>query len=182
MKYLHIAPNNKEDIEIFNKHVKNGNDVFALIYLEGCGPCNETRPEWKKIENVTKKKYSNNDNVLIADIDQELLKDIKGLNMQPKGFPTMIFVSDNGKIIEDYEDSSIDKKDRTIDSFVKWIESKIPNQNGGKKTRKTKKNRTQKTNKKIKGGKWSLKYKKSIDCKKPKGFSQKQYCKYGRKK
>ena len=29
--------------------------------------------------------------------------------------------------------------------------------------------------------KWSNKYKKSIDCKKPKGFSQKQYCKYGRK-
>lgn len=30
--------------------------------------------------------------------------------------------------------------------------------------------------------KWSNKYKKSINCKKPKGFSQKQYCKYGRKK
>jgi hypothetical protein len=30
------------------------------------------------------------------------------------------------------------------------------------------------------GGKWSRKYKKSIDCKNPKGFSQKQYCKYGR--
>ena len=29
---------------------------------------------------------------------------------------------------------------------------------------------------------WSMKYKKSIDCSKPKGFSQKQYCKYGRKK
>jgi hypothetical protein len=29
--------------------------------------------------------------------------------------------------------------------------------------------------------KWSLKYKKSINCKRPKGFSQKQYCKYGRK-
>jgi hypothetical protein len=28
------------------------------------------------------------------------------------------------------------------------------------------------------GGKWSRKYKKSINCKKPKGFSQKQYCKY----
>lgn len=24
---------------------------------------------------------------------------------------------------------------------------------------------------------WSIKYKKSIDCKNPKGFSQKQYCK-----
>jgi hypothetical protein len=32
------------------------------------------------------------------------------------------------------------------------------------------------------GGKWSMKYKKSINCNKPKGFSQKQYCKYGRKK
>ena len=30
--------------------------------------------------------------------------------------------------------------------------------------------------------KWSNNYKKSINCKKPKGFSQKQYCKYGRKK
>ena len=31
------------------------------------------------------------------------------------------------------------------------------------------------------GGKWSMKYKKSINCKHPKGFSQKQHCKYGRK-
>lgn len=28
---------------------------------------------------------------------------------------------------------------------------------------------------------WTSKYKKSINCRKPKGFSQKQYCKYGRK-
>ena len=29
--------------------------------------------------------------------------------------------------------------------------------------------------------KWSIKYKKSINCNRPKGFSQKQHCKYGRK-
>ena len=34
---------------------------------------------------------------------------------------------------------------------------------------------------KFRGGKWSVKYKRSIDCKRPKGFSQKQHCKYGRK-
>jgi hypothetical protein len=28
--------------------------------------------------------------------------------------------------------------------------------------------------------KWSITYKKSIDCNHPKGFSQKQHCKYGR--
>ena len=30
--------------------------------------------------------------------------------------------------------------------------------------------------------KWSLKYKRSINCNHPKGFSQKQHCKYGRRK
>jgi hypothetical protein len=30
--------------------------------------------------------------------------------------------------------------------------------------------------------KWSLKYKKSINCNRPRGFSQRQYCKYGRNK
>ena len=57
-------------------------------------------------------------------------------------------------------------------------ENKTKEQKGGKtrKTRKTKKTR------KMLGGKWSLKYKRSINCKRPKGFSQKQHCKYGRKK
>jgi hypothetical protein len=53
---------------------------------------------------------------------------------------------------------------------------------GGKKnyinrkyTMKTRKNKKSKN-------RWSLKYKKSINCKRPRGFSQRQYCKYGRKK
>lgn len=175
MKYLHINPNNTEDIAIFNEYIKDGKDLFVLIYLEGCGPCNETRPEWKKIENITKSKHAGKD-IAIVDIDQSLLKDVKELNIQPKGFPTIVYVSKNGKVIEDYEDSSIQQKDRTIDSFVKWIESKINMQKGGKNTKK------RRTKKNKKGGKWTLKYKKSINCKRPKGFSQKQYCKYGRKK
>jgi hypothetical protein len=40
-----------------------------------------------------------------------------------------------------------------------------------------------KTRKLKRGGrKWSAKYKKSINCRRPRGFSQKQYCKYGRRK
>jgi hypothetical protein len=35
---------------------------------------------------------------------------------------------------------------------------------------------------KAKKHKWSAKYKKNINCNRPKGFSQKQHCKYGRKK
>lgn len=36
-------------------------------------------------------------------------------------------------------------------------------------------------NKAKRNRKWSLKYKRSINCNRPKGFSQKQHCKYGRK-
>jgi hypothetical protein len=47
--------------------------------------------------------------------------------------------------------------------------------------RRTMKRRTMKRGTKKKtGGKWSIKYKKSIDCNHPKGFSQKQHCKYGK--
>jgi hypothetical protein len=53
---------------------------------------------------------------------------------------------------------------------------------GGKKNH-THKKYTMKTRKNKKSKKrWSLKYKKSINCKRPRGFSQRQYCKYGRKK
>ena len=52
-----------------------------------------------------------------------------------------------------------------------------------RKTRKSKKKtHRNKKNRNKKGGKWTRKYKRSINCKKPKGFSQKQYCKYGRNK
>jgi len=47
-------------------------------------------------------------------------------------------------------------------------------ENSGKNKRGREKGRSKK--------RWSRKYKKSINCRKPKGFSQKQYCKFGRKK
>ena len=51
---------------------------------------------------------------------------------------------------------------------MKKINNKIKTKKGKDKTKKNKKR------------KWSMKYKKSIDCNDPKGFSQKQYCTYGR--
>lgn len=52
---------------------------------------------------------------------------------------------------------------------------------GGNKTIKKKNLKTKKimdVTRGKRGSKWSLKYKRSIDCKRPKGFSQKQHCKY----
>lgn len=163
---LHVDPTTNNTHEL-NKYVDQGKDSFMLYYMEGCGPCNATRPEWKKIRNVLENKYKNNNNLLIADVDQDCLKDINHLPISPVGFPTMVYLNKNKNVHENYEDSSVKDKDRSVDSFIEWIENKVPSQTGGK----TKKKR-----------RWSLKYKKSINCKRPRGFSQRQHCKYGRKK
>jgi len=156
MLILHINSNeDSKEIDQFNEYLKNGKDLFVLFYLEGCGPCNLTRPEWEKIKNVLSNK--NDDSVVVADVDQSLMSKLD-IDIQPKGFPAIYHISNKGKTYTDYEDSNIDKKDRTIDSFVKWIKT------------------TAKQNKMV-GGKWSLKYKKCINCNRPQGFSQKQYCK-----
>jgi vacuolar-type H+-ATPase subunit F/Vma7 len=175
--YDEIYKNGKTRIEFLNDLIErsSNNKVFILYYMEGCGPCNATRPEWEKIKNALKN-YEDNNNVAIVDIDQALASKVKDAKQQPNSFPTMRFITNKGKDSENYEDSDIKEKDRTIDSFVDWIKLNTKKQSGGKTFKKKGKNR------KLKGGKWSLKYKRSINCKRPRGFSQKQHCKYGRKK
>lgn len=164
MIFLHIDPTTK-NTNLFNKHIRDGKLIFVLFYMEGCGPCNATRPEWRKIENVLSHKHKHNNNVVIVDVDQNVLKSLKYIKNQPKGFPTMQHICKKGHHSEDYEDSNISKKDRSIDSFVEWIEHHVKKHGSHN----------------MRGGKWSLKYKRSINCKRPKGFSQRQHCKYGRK-
>ena len=186
MVFLHIDTKNyntKDEtgdtpINTLNKFITNGKNVFILIYMEGCGPCNATRPEWKKLENTLKKEISNSNEIIVVDIDKDLLNKVKKIKTQPTGFPTIRFISNKGEISEDFEDSKLseENKKRTIDSFVKWIHLKT------NETFKTQMSKKKTKSKKQKGGKWSLKYKKSINCKRPKGFSQKQYCKYTRKR
>jgi hypothetical protein len=197
MVYLQINKKNSSSgkpnlIDQLNKHLTNkDHHIFILFYMEGCGPCNATRPEWSKLKNVLSSDFLNRDDIVIVAIDHELAGKLKNIGKEPNSFPTIRYMTNEGKINENYEDSDISKKDRTIDSFVEWIELKSGEKNitksGGGNTHKTHKLKTYKK-KAIAGGtrrrrgrKWSAKYKRIINCKRPKGFSQKQYCKYGRK-
>jgi thiol-disulfide isomerase/thioredoxin len=226
MHILHI--NSEKDAGKIDQFIKKGSDVFILVYMEGCGPCNATRPQWADIETALKDQYANNDKLVIIDVNKDFVSNIKHIG-KIDGYPTIKYIGDHGKIVESYENSSISKKDRSVSSFIVWIESKINNvisttptsspqhvysrlaksenqfhrtprnktprnktprnktprnKTPRNKTPRNKTPRNKTKNKKTKhhrGGKWSMKYKKSIDCNKPKGFSQKQHCKYGRK-
>jgi hypothetical protein len=174
---------NKKNMEIFKEHIGSGKQGFLFLYMDGCGPCNMTKESWKDINKHVKKQNLSNNNVIVAEINKDLFNEMKNIGTDPMGFPTLRYINKNGKIIEEYESS------RTPQAFAAWIESKLPKTplhiNHSKKLhhkypahRKTKKGYHKKV---MRGGKWSMKYKKSINCKKPKGFSQKQHCKYGRK-
>ena len=189
MKILHI--NNDNGIKELNGDIKNGKNVYLLIYMEGCMPCNMVRPEWQKLESAfAKNKNTLHKDTVIADVEKENMSKLK-LKHMPMGFPSIRMISDN--VEDDYTNG------RSAEAFVSWIDETAKKHSSQKKsknsTRKQKpkksnatksKNSTKKSNAKKqkpkKGGKWSLKYKRSINCKHPKGFSQKQHCKYGRKK
>jgi hypothetical protein len=171
-------------VKLLDDYIGNKkNKIFILIFMEGCGPCNATRPEWLKIKNVLSSNFLKRNDIIIAAIDHTLAEKLTNLTSKPPSFPTMRFITDGGKTVENYEDSSIHNKDRTIDSFIEWIQLKTGENNITKlETHHNKTHRNKKHhNKTKKGGKWSLKYKRSINCNRPKGFSQKQHCKYGRK-
>jgi thiol-disulfide isomerase/thioredoxin len=175
MVYLEINRKNYDTgtpnlIEKLNKHLNSKDDnIFILYFMEGCGPCNATRPEWSKLKNVLSNDFLKKNDIVIVSIDKDLAEKLT-VGKEPNSFPTMKYMKNKGKINENYEDSNISIKDRSIDSFVEWIKTKTGNQNITKSEIKS-----------LKGGKWSLKYKRSIDCKRPKGFSQRQHCKYGHK-
>lgn len=116
--------NSNSNIEIINKYIEEGKDVFILIFMHGCGPCNATRPEWNKIKEMLDDKYKNNNNIVVVDINNNFLKDLKYIR-DVDGFPTLKYISNNGNKVENYEDAAIESKDRSVDSFIKWIESKI---------------------------------------------------------
>ena len=158
----------QNEIKNFNNRVDEGNHIFLFLFMDGCGPCNETKPKWKKIQKMIKQSHGNREDVVVAEINQKLFENLNNAGKEPIGYPCLRYIK--GPSLEEYEDSNIQNKDRTTESFINWIESKIQKQRGGRKTRRT-----------HRGGKWSLKYKKSINCKRPKGFSQRQHCKYGRK-
>lgn len=116
-------------LQTLNNAIKNGKHVFLLIYMEGCGPCNATRPEWKKVENVLNEKYTHKYNdIIVVDIDHTLLKYVT-LPLNPTGFPSMKYISKKGKYVQEYENADIKNKNRQVDSFIAWIESTIKKNN-----------------------------------------------------
>ena len=149
----------------FNNYRREGKPIFLFLYWVGCTPCELAKAAWKNIPT----ELTNNDDIVVVAINKDLFGDLENIGTSPLGFPDFRYIK--GETIEEYNGP------KTTDGFSNWIRSKTGTMTGGK--RRHVRRRTKKRSKKR--GKWSKKYKKSINCKRPRGYSQKQYCKYGKK-
>lgn len=146
MKFLSIPSKNESSINVLKEYIKNNKPVFILIYLDGCGPCNITRPEWKKLEtqynelfsHLSKNDTNNIDNdILIVDMNQELLNTYFNNELvfnDITGFPTIRYIKNNK--YQNYNNN------RRVNDFKNWILNTLSKEN----------NINSSQNSKIKGG------------------------------
>lgn len=122
MHLLHV--DSESNAHIIDKMIQDGKHVFILVYMVGCGPCNATKPEWKEMGETLQKQYKNNEELVIIDANKDFMPFIKMIG-DVDGFPTLKYITNNGNTIQTYEDSDIRTKDRSSDSFINWVESKL---------------------------------------------------------
>lgn len=155
------------EVKQFNKLLKDDDKkIMYVVHRPGCPACDAFIPKWDQFKTNMSNKGINND-IVLAKINVSILaavdlKDKHNIN----GVPHIML--QNGNVLNEYTGN------RDPEDLEKWLLETFYKKIGGKKhkgksKRKLKKSQTKK--------KWSLKYKRSIKCNKPKGFSQKQYCK-----
>lgn len=123
MHFLDVDRNHTNNIQTLNNLMKDNKDVFVLIHMDGCGPCKQTLPEWKKLQDH---KHSFHDNMVVANVEQDMSRQLNNEHLNNVfSFPTIRHIRNN-KATE-YNDN------RSTDSFVNWIKNtmtqKVPSKN-----------------------------------------------------
>ena len=142
-KYIYISPSSNDEsqlIEQVNNDINNNKKVFMFTFMDGCGPCNQAKPQWILIEDLIKEHPKYNDTV-IALVNNLSFDKIKNAGEQPMGYPNFRYIHD--KKVEEYE------KDRSADAFIEWINSKTSQKGGRRRKSRKRKSNKRKYNKGI---------------------------------
>ena len=141
----------EKGIKDLNQHIADNKHVFVLVFMEKCGPCIQTRPEWAKINTSNKP-----DNVVIADVNSQILNESGDPGAKApsishlgnvSGYPTIKYI--NNGVAQDF-----DGPDRSVGSFEKWIQDSVHSSSARRLARKTIKNKNKnKKRRKTSGGK-----------------------------
>jgi thiol-disulfide isomerase/thioredoxin len=158
-----------KDVDLFNRLLNDKTkQVLYVVHRPGCPACDAFIPKWNAFNENMKSK---GENIVLAKINVNLLgvMDLKDKH-NIRGVPHIMLQKDDK--LKEYDGT------RDPEDLEKWLFQSLSAKSGGNSRKKsTKKSKLIKSKSKKMKKKWSHKYKKSINCRKPKGFSQKQHCK-----
>ena len=99
-----------EIMELKNKH------GVVLFYMDGCGHCENMKPDWNKVIDELKDKYK--DEIILGAIESSDMDMFKksGISPSVSGFPTILYFHPNNITRHD-----IYNGDRSYADLKKWI-------------------------------------------------------------
>jgi hypothetical protein len=108
---------NSKEITTVKHHLSMHKPLFLFLYMDGCGPCNSTKPAWNAISSHLPDSFKSGSNAMVVQMNQTLFPFFPGsLGTEPLGFPTFRFI--HGSTVEEYEGG------RSVQALVQWIQSK----------------------------------------------------------
>ena len=161
MKFIYCGDSSEEEnINLLNESIDNGDHVFVLIYMNGCVPCEMTKPRWiGAIEDHIDEDAKRRSDITVAAVESQFSSNIHSIG-EIGGYPTMKYISKT--IVEPYEESNILIKDRSTKSFINWIHSKCGTNKKPKSSKRTKKLKLSKNTKTRKSSKGKSKRKRNL--------------------
>jgi thioredoxin-related protein len=99
-----------EIMELQNKH------GIVLFYMDGCGHCENMKPDWNKLIEELKDKHK--DEIILGAIESSNMHIFKksGISPSVSGFPTILYFHPNNLTRPDAY-----KGDRSYEDLKKWI-------------------------------------------------------------
>ena len=152
VKLIIIDPKNQEKYKKkFLNHYNNGDLTAHMVYMPGCGHCDDMKPSWKS----ACQKYNNPDYKMITIIHMQSYSDFMGSKDSPMGFPHVVahrnqkIMSYNGDRSEQDISNWLDKHSKTKKIVFRGGKKSLKYKTFHKITKKNKKgNKTRRYKKK----------------------------------
>ena len=152
VKLIIIDPKNQNKYKNkFLNHYNNGDLTAHMVYMPGCGHCDDMKPSWKS----ACQKYNNPDYKMITIIHMQSYSDFMGSKDSPMGFPHVVahrnqkIISYNGDRSEQDISNWLDKHSKTKKIVFRGGKKSLKYKTFHKITKKNKKgNKTRRYKKK----------------------------------
>ena len=116
MYLLHGCWNKSQPVDrtlmAYNEHFSNNNAEFIMFYVDWCGHCKNTKPEFQKLMDVG-----------IQGVDVKMLNaekegEERAKKMNVEGYPTIVLVTKDGN-------TQTCNTERNVDSWKNWVKERV---------------------------------------------------------